>query len=150
MLRVLIDFIPLILTIYALVDCIQTPDDQVRVLPRWGWLLLILVPIIGATVWFLAGRARGGAPGQRVAWPTGPLTGAPDQPRPTRRVVAPDDDPEFLSQLGRSNSEHDALLEEWERDLRRREGELRDESPDAGPGEPGDEPDAGGSSKPRP
>jgi hypothetical protein len=139
MLRVLFYAIPIVLAIFAIVDCLQTPDDQIRGLPRFGWLALILFfPLVGSVVWLRAGRARGGTSRQRVAWPAGPTNRAPDQSRPSRRVVAPDDDPEFLSQLGRSNREHDELLEQWERDLRRREDDLRDPSerpPGDGPGD---------------
>ena len=126
MLRALFYAIPIVLAIFAIVDCVQTPDDEVRGLPRFAWLVLILFfPIIGPVAWLIAGRARDGAERQRVAWPAGPGSRAPDLQRPTRRVVAPDDDPEFLSQLGRSNRDHDALLKQWERDLRRREDDLR-------------------------
>lgn len=45
--------------------------------------------------------------------------------RSRSRQVAPDDDPEFLRELGRVNSEHEATLEKWEKDLARREEELR-------------------------
>jgi len=135
MLRVLFYAIPFVLGIYALVDCLQTPDEELPGLPRIAWLVLIVfVPIIGPAAWLIIGWAAGGGARQRVSWPAGPGTGAPDQQRPTRRVVAPDDDPEFLSQLGRTNSEHDALLEQWERDLRR-EDDLGGDGPgdDAGP-----------------
>jgi hypothetical protein len=136
MLRALFYAIPIVLAIFAIVDCLQTPDEEVRGLPRIAWLVIILFfPIIGAVVWLIAGREASGTDRPRVAWPTGPRTSQPDPQRHTRRVVAPDDDPEFLSQLGRSNSEQDALLEEWERDLRRREDDVRGDGPadDAGP-----------------
>ena len=130
MLRALFYAIPIVLAIFAIVDCLQTPDEEVRGLPRIAWLVIILFfPIVGPAAWLIAGREAGGAGRPRVAWPSGPGTSQPDPQRPTRRVVAPDDDPEFLSQLGRSNSEHDALLEEWERDLRRREDDLRGDGP---------------------
>jgi hypothetical protein len=153
MLRVLFYAIPLVLAIFAIVDCLQTPDEELRGLPRFGWLVLILFfPIVGSAVWLIAGRARGGSAAPRIAWPAGPSTGRPDQERPTRRFAAPDDDPDFLSQLGRSNSdlansEHDALLEQWERDLRGREADLRGDSTEPAPGNgPPDEdgPETGG------
>jgi hypothetical protein len=127
MLRAIFYAIPIVLAIFAIVDCVQTPDDEVRGLPRFAWLVLIvLIPIAGPIAWLLAGTHRAGAEGQRQAWPAGPGNNEPGLRRPVRRVVAPDDDPEFLSQLGRSNSEQDALLQQWERDLRRREDDLRD------------------------
>jgi hypothetical protein len=136
MLRALFYAIPIVLAIYAIVDCLQTPDDEVRALPRIAWLVIILFfPIIGPASWLIAGREVGAGERQRLVWPSGPKASHPDFQRPSRRVVAPDDDPEFLSQLGRSSSEHDALLEEWERDLRRGEDDLRGDGPadDAGP-----------------
>jgi Phospholipase_D-nuclease N-terminal len=154
MLRVLFYAIPIVLAIYSIVDCLQTPDSELRALPRFGWLVLILLfPIIGSVVWLLAGRARGGAEHPRIAWPTGAVGRTPEQQRPPRRMVAPDDDPEFLSQLGRSNNAHDALLEQWEQDLRRREDDLRDDAkpgPGDGPSdESGSSPESGGGSTPR-
>ena len=127
MLRVLLYAIPIVLTIYSVVDCVQTPDAELRGLPRFAWLVVIVfVPIAGPVAWLMVstdhgdGRAVSAPPGR-----AGPGNNEPGLRRPVRRVIAPDDDPEFLSQLGRSNSEHDALLQQWERDLRRREDDLR-------------------------
>jgi hypothetical protein len=147
MLRALFYAIPLVLAIFAIVDCVQTPDGEVRGLPRFAWLLIIVfIPIAGPIAWLMAGSERGAAKSERVAWPAGPGS-EPGLRRPVRRVVAPDDDPDFLSQLGRRNSEHDALLQQWESDLRRREDDLLDsdesESKD-GPTDDAD-PDTGGS-----
>ena len=77
-------------TIYALIECIQTPDTEVRNLPKWAWMILILLfDIIGSIAWFVAGRAQNRP---------GPITRArPGQPqRPPR---GPDDDPDFLRKL---------------------------------------------------
>jgi hypothetical protein len=114
-------------------------------------VLIVLFPFIGAAAWLLVGRTRGSTGRQRIAWPNVPGSGSAEPPRPPRRMVAPDDDPEFLSQLGRSNREHDALLEQWEQDLRRREGDLRGEDGKPAPDGPPDEsgPAAGGPA-PRP
>jgi Phospholipase_D-nuclease N-terminal len=147
MLRAIFYVIPIVLAIYAVVDCVQTPDAELRVLPRFGWLILIVfIPIAGAVAWLMAGRVRGDGERQRVAWPASPGNNEPGMRRPIRRVVAPDDDPEFLSQLGRSNSEQDALLQQWELDLRRREDDLRDGSDEAPKDGPNDDagPDTGG------
>jgi Phospholipase_D-nuclease N-terminal len=124
MLRALFYAIPLVLAIFAVVDCVQTPDRELRGLPRFAWLVLIVfIPIAGSVAWLMVGSDRSGAERPGVPWPAG-QGGEAGLRRPVRRVVAPDDDPEFLSQLGRSNSEHDALLKQWERDLRRREDDL--------------------------
>ena len=76
MLRVLPTLVLLGLTIYALVDCIQTEESRQRNLPKALWLLLILLfPLVGPIAWFLAGRpgprpARSGhEPAAVPAWP---------------------------------------------------------------------------------
>lgn len=155
MLKVLFYATPIVLAIYAIIDCLQTPDDQLRSLPRFAWVVLILfVLVVGPVLWLIAGRARDGVARPRLAWPASPSARGPDQRRPTRRFSAPDDDPEFLSQLGRDHprtSEQDALLEQWERDLRRREADLRGDGSDPPPDGPPDEadPETGGSPAPR-
>jgi hypothetical protein len=86
MLRVLPTLLLLVLTIYALVECIQTEPSRQRNLPKALWLLLILVlPLLGPIAWFLAGRP---GPAGR-----GPGTNRPPYPR------GPDDDPDFLRNL---------------------------------------------------
>ncbi|MDQ1626805.1 MAG: hypothetical protein QOI54_549 [Actinomycetota bacterium] len=142
MVRVLVYALPMMLAVYALVDCLQTPTDEVRTLPRIAWLAVIVVFVfVGPIAWLLAGRERSalGAlfrPAQQAG-----------VPRPAaRRTLAPDDDPDFLRKLGRGrpsaprrppSTDEDALLEEWERDLRR--PEPRDGGPDdEGPATAGD------------
>ena len=100
MLRVLPYVIILCVVIYALVDCAQTPDAQVKFLPKPVWIvLIILFSLIGALAWLVVGHDRQTTAGTGGRWPTG---GA--RPEPTRpRYVAPDDDPDFLAQLGRDN-----------------------------------------------
>ena len=92
MLRLLPWLLTVALTVYAVVDCIQTDDSQVRGLPKLLWLLLILVfPIVGSIAWFIAGRPQSGAAGRG---PTG--RGPTHRPPPPR---GPDDDPDFLRRL---------------------------------------------------
>ncbi|WP_030526689.1 PLD nuclease N-terminal domain-containing protein [Phycicoccus jejuensis] len=93
MLRFLPVVLSLALTIWTLVDCIQTDDGSVRNLPKIAWMLLILLfPVVGPVAWLVAGR------------PAGPLLGGgrPGRgtPGPTRRPArGPDDDPDFLKGL---------------------------------------------------
>lgn len=78
------------LLIAALADCLGG-EAPPRYLPRPLWaLVILLLPLVGAAVWFTAGRAR---PlfGERKEAP------AP----PPREFRAPDDDPEFLRDLDR-------------------------------------------------
>lgn len=45
------------LMVFALVDIIRRDDSQVRYMPKFVWLLLvILLPLIGAALWFALGR----------------------------------------------------------------------------------------------
>ncbi|MBF9134429.1 PLDc_N domain-containing protein [Plantactinospora sp. S1510] len=111
----------LILAVVALISCLSAENDEIRALPRFAWVLIILFfPLVGSIAWFVAGRpvpatpAAGNRPGGGV--------GGRDRQRP----LAPDDDPEFLRSLDSERSKQDReLLERWERDLRRREDELR-------------------------
>ncbi|MEE4541967.1 PLD nuclease N-terminal domain-containing protein [Streptomyces sp. V4-01] len=115
----------LALWIYALVDCIGTPERQVRFLPKLAWLMIIVFfgwILIGPLAWLVAGRFR-------YATPPGGATAAqwrgehredarpedrhpaarrgrhPAQGRelPREEWIAPDDNPEFLRSLGEAN-----------------------------------------------
>ncbi|MFN8074906.1 MAG: PLDc N-terminal domain-containing protein [Kineosporiaceae bacterium] len=101
------------LLVFCLVDCLQTPRERVRLFSRRVWVILIvLVPLAGGLAWIFAGRprrgddaedgmpavARPGAPASSSGLPTRPGARPPAR-RP--RVVAPDDDPEFLARLAR-------------------------------------------------
>jgi hypothetical protein len=81
MARVLIFVITIGIQLYGLIDCAQREDHEVRSLPRWGWILIILfVPTIGSIAYLVAGR------------PKRPGNGG----RKPKRTIAPDDDPDFL------------------------------------------------------
>lgn len=116
-------FASVLLTALALISCFSIEDrSRIRHLPRYLWVLLIvLVPLVGAGAWFLAGRP---APegGHGPGWPIG--GGFPQRPRPK----APDDDPDFLRSLDEPSAisdEDERLLRQWEEDLRRREEDQR-------------------------
>ncbi len=84
MLRVLLTVASIGLTIYALVDCIQTDDERVKFLPKLIWIVLVVfVPWVGPIAWLIAGSGKTLPPRKR------PLTG----PR------GPEDDPDFLRNL---------------------------------------------------
>jgi len=119
MIRVLPVLIELGLLIYCLIDCIQADPAAVRNLPRWAWIVLILLfPLVGGIAWLVVGRPARPVPG------AAPLDGFPVGPRAPRRPVAPDDDDDFLRTLGRA-TEQEKSLDRWEADLARREEELR-------------------------
>lgn len=55
----IISFATLALIVFALVDAIISRDDQVKHLPKFGWILLIVfLPLIGSLAWLIAGKDR--------------------------------------------------------------------------------------------
>jgi hypothetical protein len=87
MVKLLFVLVPLAMTIYAVIDAIQTVDTGIQHLPKLIWILLILLfPWVGAIAWFVAGRQRGQLNGR---W-------GPNYPSAPR---GPDDDPDFLRNL---------------------------------------------------
>jgi hypothetical protein len=125
MLRYVPYLVILAVWIYALVDCIGTPERQVRFLPKLAWLMIIVFfgwILIGPLAWLVAGRIRYGTPpggGTPSEWhreyrrtaqeedrhPAGRGTRHPPEGRelPRDQWVAPDDNPEFLRSLGEMN-----------------------------------------------
>ncbi|WP_330306538.1 MULTISPECIES: PLD nuclease N-terminal domain-containing protein [unclassified Streptomyces] len=120
MLRYLPFLLVLALWIYAFIDCLNTPEEQVRGLPKVVWVIIILLfgeVLVGPIAWLVAGKTR-----------QAPANGAtPSEWHRNQRTqfVAPDDNPEFLNSLKAENKKDEALLKDWEADLRRREDELR-------------------------
>jgi Phospholipase_D-nuclease N-terminal len=132
MLRVLPEIVWFGLLVFCLIDCVQTPDGDVRNLPKWAWIMLmILLPLVGSVAWLVAGRPEHSARQRgRAPWPSTATAGFPEYERPPR---GPDDDVEFLRGIKRADSEQEDVLRKWEDDLRRREQQLsRDDSSDDG------------------
>ena len=47
------------LTLYALFEALMTPAHEVRSLPKWGWVaVVVLLPLVGPLLWLVLGRAR--------------------------------------------------------------------------------------------
>ncbi|MFG2828858.1 PLD nuclease N-terminal domain-containing protein [Streptomyces sp. NPDC048434] len=136
MLRYLPFLLVLALWIYAFIDCLNTPESQVRGLPKVIWVIIILLfgeVLVGPVAWLVAGKHRG------------PATDGGSTPSEWHRnhrtkFVAPDDNPEFLRSLKDESKKDEALLKDWEADLRRREEELRRKGRDAADGGPEDTP----------
>ncbi|NKI44369.1 PLD nuclease N-terminal domain-containing protein [Streptomyces physcomitrii] len=150
MLRYLPFLLVLALWIYAFIDCLNTPEEEVKHLPKVVWVIIVLLfgeVLIGPVAWLVAGKARrpAGAGGAHTPWNRGGSRGG---------WVAPDDNPDFLHGLKKEGparaADEDgpadpdpaapdkdaALLKDWEADLRRREEELkRRESADRPEGE---------------
>lgn len=113
MARVIPVVLSIALTVFALSDCIQTTDQHVRGIPKWAWILLIvLVPWVGPITWLLIGKDRGLGAG-----------GADGRSRGRTGPLAPDEDPEFLREL-----DEQIQRERRERMRREREERGRDES----------------------
>src|SRR5213595_1647444 len=61
MLRYLPFLLVLALWIYAFIDCLNTPESQVRGLPKVVWVIIILLfgeVLLGPIAWLVAGRPR--------------------------------------------------------------------------------------------
>lgn len=96
----------LALTVYCVLDVLTTPREAVRTLPKPLWVVLVLVPLLGAVLWFLGGRPPRGTSRTSL------------RPPPRVERGAPDDDEAFLRELRRRAEEQ-----------RRRARDPRDDSP---------------------
>ncbi|MGK5497966.1 PLD nuclease N-terminal domain-containing protein [Streptomyces sp. URMC 125] len=89
MLRLLPTVLLLAVWVYAFIDCLNTPENETRKLPKLAWVFVILLfgsVLVGPIAWFAVGRPRRNAPYGAV--------------RPAeRRWVAPDDNPDFLKSI---------------------------------------------------
>ncbi|MEN8655876.1 PLD nuclease N-terminal domain-containing protein [Streptomyces sp. 21So2-11] len=142
MLRYLPFLLVLALWIYAFIDCLNTPEKEVRHLPKVVWVIIVLLfgeVLIGPVAWLVVGKVRGGPRGGSAG--SGGLRGG----RP--KWTAPDDNPEFLASLrddnkaakaDKADEKKDApspeATEAREADLRRREEELKRRESGNGPG----------------
>lgn len=94
MLRYLPFLLVVALMIYAFIDCLNTPEEEVRGLPKLAWIVVILLfgeVLVGPVVWLVAGKKRTPGAGGRAGGP--------------QRWVAPDDNPDFLKSLGKDPKE---------------------------------------------
>ncbi|MDQ1597433.1 MAG: hypothetical protein QOI70_857 [Microbacteriaceae bacterium] len=92
-------------TIFAFVDCLRTEDSRVRALPKYLWLVLIVILTpFGGILWLLIGKDRA------------------DRSPVRHSNHGPDDDPAFLRQLA-----EDKRREERIRELEARLAELDDD-----------------------
>jgi|SRR5919205_1700986 hypothetical protein len=125
--RVAIAVAVLAIYVYGLVDVIRTDRHLTRGFSKTTWLIMvILLPLIGAALWFLIGRPRASA----VAQPVYP-----------KHPTAPDDDPDFLRNLEQRRRQAEA-----ERLRKLRNDAARKNQSDAGPHRTGAAGTTGGAS----
>lgn len=104
--RALMFIVPLALTIYAFIDCLNTTEEDTKHLPKIAWVFIILLFwVVGPVVWLVAGKKRHTRTGG-----TGPASW---QRRGRQQWVAPDDNPDFLKSL---KDDKDAEEERGRRD----------------------------------
>lgn len=108
---VIVPVIIVALDVFSIIDIITIDERRVRGLPKFLWVaIVVFLPLVGVILWFTIGRARadgGYGPG-----------------RGERRVIAPDDDPNFLRNL-RRDEEADERIRKLEQEL----SELDDDPP---------------------
>jgi hypothetical protein len=108
------------LAVYAFIDCLQTDPAEIRGPRRPVWVaVILLLPVVGPAAWLVVRRG-------------GPRAFPSRRRRRSTPPVAPDDNPEFLSQLRDIDEQHEQMLSEWEADLRRREEDMRKNGGDEG------------------
>ncbi|WP_137234251.1 PLD nuclease N-terminal domain-containing protein [Streptomyces sp. BPSDS2] len=84
--------VPLALTIYAFIDCLNTSEEDTKHLPKIAWVFIILLFwIVGPVVWLITGKVR-----HTTAEGAGPSSW---QRNRRQQWVAPDDNPDFLKSL---------------------------------------------------
>lgn len=104
MLRYLPFLLVLALWIYAFIDCLNTPEEEVRKLPKVAWVIIVLLfgeVLIGPVAWLTVGRPRKAHAGGGAGGGTGRggFGGSFGGRRGGGGWVAPDDNPEFLKSL---------------------------------------------------
>jgi len=76
-----------VFTVFTTVFAASANKQEVRLLPKWAWVLIcLLVPFFGGLLYLMVGR---------------PLRTGPAAPKGKKRVIAPDDDPTFLRDLSK-------------------------------------------------
>ncbi|WP_309069152.1 PLD nuclease N-terminal domain-containing protein [Microbacterium sp.] len=108
--------------VFSIVDCAVQPPSRHRGVSKGAWMaIVVLIPVLGGILWFLLGRARKQPPG---------------------RVLAPDDDPNFLGTL-KGVSDQDERIRLLEEELARLDSE-EDAPPAAEPKADDDKPEEPG------
>jgi hypothetical protein len=136
------------IAVFCFVDVARANEAAVPWIPRWGWIVAVLVfPLAASVTWIVATRKqreklRGVAAPEAA---TGEVSGQVSEAVRRARAChfgSLEDDAALLAQLWDVNEEHEHTLRRWEEDLARREEALRQQlrRDQAGQGRRGDGP----------
>lgn len=129
----------LIFTVFVSVYAASASRAEVRLLPKWLWVLLcIFLPPIGGLLYLVTGRPLGSGGSSRARGPRG------------ARTVAPDDDPEFLRNLADKLKRDEAPKTEETKDVEAAQGSEAAGAAQPEGERPGGEPDQGENGKDNP
>ena len=118
MIRFAPGLIEIALLVFCVIDVIQSPEIEIRNLPKWSWLLLIIfLPLIGSIAWLVAGRPVNA---RSQVWRPG--SGFPEYERPVSATA--DIDARLDEDLARLDREHEESLRRWQANLEQREAVL--------------------------
>ena len=135
MVRLAIVLAPLLfaLFVYSVITVLMTREEDCRHLPKWGWLLVVLLfPFIGSVLWIGVGRHR--TPRPRAYERSAPAF--PEYDRLGRQAATnPEADDAFLKQV-RERAEAQRRNEREARLQRQREIEQSDIKPAKDPDKP--------------
>ena len=118
-LLLILALVAVVFWVFSVVDCAVQPLGRHRGVSKGMWVAIVIVfPVLGGILWFTVGRIGGRAD----------------------RVVAPDDDPEFLRRIGtphrssrpdhRSRADQDERIRQLEQELAKLDD---DDDPPSGP-----------------
>ena len=123
------------LWIWALITCITVDPERVRTLPKWAWIVIVvLLGAIGAILWLLLGRPRGADRRESRS-----VRSQSVAPRARGRVETDADRPEISD---RRSAELDRQLAQWE--ARQTQQSAARPSDGTGPVEPPNHPSTDG------
>jgi hypothetical protein len=93
----LADIVIFVFYLFVLVFAASAEPTTVRNLPKWAWILiLVLFPVIGGIAYLVFGRPLSAGPGSSDSFR---FRG--QAPKRGTGPIAPDDDPDFLRELDR-------------------------------------------------
>lgn len=114
-LELFLGLISLVLCIYCVVGVISSRNDEIRHLPKIGWLILVLLfPLVGSIAWLAVGRpVTVQRPQSRYERPAPEF---PEYDRPGRAAaVDPEADAEFLRKIRERAEEQRRKAKEQEK-----------------------------------